>query len=216
MIAVMIWLLAIAALALGWMRFGAGYPPPRHRLARLAPRDAAFVESAAEAMFPSGGAIPLSGIDADLPGFVDRYLDVLHPGKRTLIRLLLLLFEQATLVFPAPGTGGFRRFSRLTPAQREAVLEAWSSSDIFLRRIVFSALRAVLTMGYLGHPVVLRHLHLAPFEFETPVVEADLLYPRIGASPASIVFSAADLTQPSDGSPLPIDGPIHPSYRGDA
>ena len=72
--------------------------------------------------------------------------------------------------------------------------------------------RAILCMGYLAHPRVLRQLRLAPRAFETPVCEADLLYPPIGRGPEAIRYSSADLTPPSDGTPLSVEGPLHPRY----
>jgi hypothetical protein len=93
-----------------------------------------------------------------------------------------------------------------------AVLAGWSGSRFFLRRLAFTALRAVLTMGYLGHPRAMRAVNLAPFQIQTPICEADLLYPRIGAHPDSLRRTRADLTAPSDGTPLPLDGPLHPDY----
>jgi hypothetical protein len=55
-------------------------------------------------------------------------------------------------------------------------------------------------------------VNLAPYDLATPVCEADLLYPRIGAHPDSIRLTRADLTPPSDGTPLRLDGPLHSDY----
>jgi hypothetical protein len=121
--------------------------------------------------------------------------------------------EHATLFFPAPGRGGRRRFSSLSLAQREAVLEGWRSSRLFPRRLVFASLRAILTMGYFAHPAVLRQLGLAPYEIRSPICEADLFVPRIGASRATLRLTRADLTPPSDGKAIPLDAPLHPAYR---
>lgn len=206
----------LLALVVGYSvwRLFLGYPQPRASYRLLATREVAFLDAAAEATFPTGGAIPLSGRDADLPSYVDAFLESLPKHVRLQVRAMFLLFEQATILFPAPGLGGRRRFSALSPEQRVAVLAGWSQSRLFLRRLAFAALRAVLTMGYLGHPVAMRSLRLAPYDFPSPVCEADLLYPRIGAHPDTISFSKADLCV-SDGTPLDIDGPVHPDYAGD-
>jgi hypothetical protein len=208
------WLLLIVFVAWAFRRLLLGYPRPRavHRV--LAPRDAAFLDAAAEATFPPGGAIPLSGLEADLPGYTDRFLDPLPGHLRLQVRAMFALFEQSTIFFPASGTGGFRRFSSLTPEQRVEALRGWSRSRFFPRRLAFTALRAVLTMGYLGHPVAMRSVRLAPLDFPSPVCEADLLYPRIGAHPDTIVYGEADLWR-SDGTPLDPHGPVHPDYAGD-
>ena len=194
-------------------RLFAGYPPWPQPLQLLSSREAVFLDSAAEAMFPAGGAIPLSGREADLPTFADRFLQSLHPRVRVQIRLLLMLFEQVTFFLPAPGRGGHRRFSGLDLEQRVAVLRDWSESRSFLRGLVFTALRAVLTMGYLGHPVALRYLNLAPLHIVSPVLEPDLLYPPIGMPRESNLRTRADLTAPSDGEPLDPYGRLHPDYR---
>ncbi len=206
-------LLALFAAYAVWRLF-LGYPKPRtsHRL--LARREAAFLDAAAEATFPPGGAIPLSGRDADLPGYAEGFLLSLPGRLRLQVRAMFMLFVQATIFFPARGPGGRRRFSALSPAQRIEALESWSQSRFFPRRLAFTALRAVLTMGYLGHPVAMRSVGLAPYDFASPVCEADLLYPRIGAHPDTIRLTEADLWK-SDGTPLDLDGPIHPDYAGD-
>ncbi|MCG8590761.1 MAG: gluconate 2-dehydrogenase subunit 3 family protein [Proteobacteria bacterium] len=205
------WTLVLGTAALFWWRVVAGYPK-RPQWLYLKPSDAAFLESVAEVMYPAGGAIPVAGTDADLPGYVDRYFEALPRGLRTQMRLLFRLVEHATLLWPAPGPGGRRRFTELSVDQRAAVLAEWNDSPRYLRQLVFAALRAILTMGYLGHPAVLRHLGLAPLDIEPPVLEADLLYPRIGEHPSTIPWTRGELTPPSDGTPVDLEGALHPSY----
>jgi hypothetical protein len=189
-----------------------GYSVSGRKFKVLAPREVAFLTSTAEVMFPADGAIPVSGLEADLPGYADRFLGSIPLDVRWQIRALFMLFEHGTLLFPGPGWTGMRRFSSLTLDQRELVLQGWSQSPKFIRQISFTALRAVLTMGYLGHPAVMRHLRVAPYAIDSPVCEADLLYPAIGAHPDLIPHSERDLSPPSDGTPLDIDGPLHPDY----
>ena len=97
----------------------------------------------------------------------------------------------------------FQRFWRASPVGKGKGLSRTS-------------LRALITMGYFAHPPLLRQLRLAPLAVETPVCEADLLYPPIGAAPSDIVHTTDDLTPPSDGTPIDIDGPLHPRYSGGA
>jgi hypothetical protein len=196
-----------------FVRVLAGYPQARARFSNLGRGEVAFLDAAAETMFPDGGAIPLSGREADLPGYLDDYFVGLPSHLCLQIRALFLLFEHATLVFPAPGSGGRRRFSSLSNEQRGAVFEGWQSSRLFLRRLPFSALRAVLTMGYLGHPAAMRHLKVAPLWIDTPVCEADLLYPPVGESREAIALGPEDITPPSTGVPLDFEGPLHPDYQ---
>jgi hypothetical protein len=209
------WLRLALALALAYAiwRTCLGYPRPRRKHRALLRSEVAFLAAAAEAAFPPGGDIPPSGLDADVPGYTDRLLAATHPRMRWLMHLLFFLVEHATLFFPAPGRGGRRRFSALSAEQRAAALEGWRTSRLFARRLVFASLRAVLAMGYFSHPPVLRQLGLAPYAIVTPVCEADLWYPRVGAPRASIALTPADLTPPSDGTPIPLDAPLHPDYR---
>lgn len=206
------WIILIAAFGYAVVRIFFGYGRPAERLEILAAREAGFLDAAAEATFPGGGAIPLAGRDAGLPRYIDRWLAALPRRQQLLIRALLFLMEHGPLVFSAPGRGGLRRFSSLRLDQRESVLRSWAESSLFARRLVFISLRAILTMGYLGHPTAMRHLRLAPYDFKSPIVKADLLYPPIGLPRESNRLSTDDLTAPSDGIPLDLAGPVHPDY----
>lgn len=208
----LLWLILAFVIAYGTWRLFLGYPRPRESYRLLAAREVAFLDSAVAAVFPPGGAIPLAGADAGISRYADGFLASLPPHLRLQVRAMLMLFEQATIFFPAPGPRGWRRFSALSPDQQVAVLTGWSGSRLFLRRIAFTALRAVLTMGYLAHPSAMRAVNLAPFAVDSPVCEADLLYPSIGAHPDEIALTSADLTAPSDGTPLRLDGPLHPDF----
>lgn len=179
-----------------------GYPKPNRGYQVLAPRDAAFLDAAAEVFFPAHAGMPLSGLEADLPGYADDYLAQLPVQKRRLILALFSLFEQGPLIWPARGVGAFRRFSSLNLEQRVRVMHGWAESRLFLRRTAFSALKAVLILGYLGRPESLASLGFSPWSFQSPVLEADLLYPPIGESREKVAYTRADLTEPSPGIPL--------------
>ena len=209
------WFILTIALGYGWARLFAGYPRPEAGIQVLAAREVAFLDAAAQATFPPGGAIPASGREAGIPAYTDRWLQALQPRMRLLIRLLFCLMEQATLFFPAPRPRGFRRFSSLSLEQRATALESWRTSRLYPRRLVFESLRAILTMGFFSHPPVLRQLGLAPLDIETPVCEADLLYPPIGRDPEAIVFTASDLGPRTEAEPLGSGTPLHPRYAGD-
>jgi hypothetical protein len=204
----------IVALVLGFTisRVAFGYPVPLRRYQAFGRGEIAFISSTAEAMFPEGGAIPSSGLDADLPRYLERFMLASNSKTRLLIHLLIFLVEHATLIFPAPGRRGMRRFYSLDTDQRMASHDGWEKSSLFSRRHVFTTLRALWTMGYFAHPRVLRRLRLAPLAIDSPICEADLLYPQIGEHPNSIRATDADLTPPSQGEPLEIHGPLHPTY----
>jgi hypothetical protein len=205
--------LAIALIAALVGRVFAGYRPAPAGAQALSGRELALVDAVADALFPPGGAIPESGRDAGVSAYLDRLVAASQPRQRVLMRLLFFLFEHATLAFPAPGgPRGLRRFSSLDLPQREAVLEAWRTSGLFVRRLCFTSLRALCTLGYFASPAVLRELRLAPFAIATPVCDADLWYPPVGASRGSIRLGRADLTPPASGVPLALDAPLAPDY----
>jgi hypothetical protein len=209
-------LIALALVAWAVLRFAAGYGPRDPALNQLSAREYALVCAAADAAFPAGGAIPLSGTQAGIPAHVDRYLAALPPRNRLLIRLLFVLIEHATLIFKAPGWDGWRRFSALSLEQRMAVLEGWARSKFQPRRLVFQGLRAVLTMGYFARPAVLRAMGLAPLAIETPVVDADLLYPPIGQPKSAIRFGVADRDRAVPRAPLDPHGHLQPGFEAPA
>jgi len=206
------------SLGLGWRVF-AGYPRPAAPVKGLSRREAALVAAAAEALFPRGGAVPPSGLDAGVPAWCGRWLEALPAGTRLLVRCLFALVEHATLLFPAPGWDGFRRFSAQGPERRGQVLEGWRTSRWFLRRLVFTSLRAIVTQGYFADAAVLRALRLAPLAIVPPVTAADALYPPIGQPRSRVRFRAdqvevrGPLDRPPAGAPLDLASPLHPDYR---
>lgn len=202
----------LVAIAFG-RRLAAGYPEAPPGLAVLHRGEVAFVEAAAEVLFPDGAGLPVVGRDARLSLYVDRHLGVLPPTQRRQIRALFLLFEHLPLVLRAKAPGGRDRFSSQPTASRAELLTRVAEHPDLRVRLLFTALRAVLALGYLGHPANLHALALAPFAIEPAVSEAELLFPRIGALPMSIVQNAADRTDPRALPPLDPRGPRHGAYE---
>jgi len=115
-------------------------------------------------------------------------------------------------VLPGDEPGGHARFSSLTAASRVSVLQRLAHHPSSLFRLLFTALRAVFVLGYLGHPANLHGLGLSPFEIEAAVSDAELLFPRIGALPSSISFEIGDRTDPNSQAPLEPHGKRHRAY----
>lgn len=201
-------LVALLAARRVWL----GYPVPAVPGRVLARRELGLLTAAADAVFPPGGAITASGSDADVAERTDIWIAEVAPLMRSLMRLLFFLVEHATLFFPAPGRGGFRRFSSLDAEQREAVLRGWAESSLPPRRLVFQSLRAVLSMSYLADPSVLRELGLAPRDVEPRYCEADLLFPPIGHGPDAIRIEPDDLREVEGPATLASDAPLDPRY----
>ncbi|MBW2267791.1 MAG: hypothetical protein JRH16_04375 [Deltaproteobacteria bacterium] len=193
-------------------RVWVGYPPPPAHVRVLGRREFGFLTAAADTVFPPGGAISASGSDAEVAERTDVWIGEVAPFLRVLMRLLFFLVEHATLFFPAPGRRGFRRFSSLDAAQREAVMSGWAESSLGPRRLVFESLRAVLTMSYLSDPAVLRELGVAPRDIEPGYCEADLLFPPIGHGPDAIRIEPEDLRDVEAPATLACDAPLDPRY----
>ena len=203
------WITCAALVGLAGRRLLGRYPAPARPPQALARRELATLEATSNVLFPPGGAIAPSGAEASVAAYVDRLVAASQPRQRLLIRALLFLVEHGTVFFPAPGGWrGLRRFSSLDGEQQVAVIDDWQHSGWFLRRLVFTSLRALCTLGYFADPAVLRALRLAPYAIDSPIIEADLLYPRIGAHPSSIAYTAADLSPTEAAPPLDLDGAL--------
>jgi hypothetical protein len=157
-------LVALAAATLIARALFGGYPPPRlPRGALLGRKEQAIIAAAADALFPPGGPIPVSGTEAGLVAYMDAYLSGLPAAPRFLVRLLFHSVEHAPWIFGPRRV----RFTHLAPAERIAALGAMAESPLYLRRVSFLSMRTVMTMGYLACPAVAARMgmvaDLAPF-----------------------------------------------------
>jgi hypothetical protein len=159
--------LAAAALllALAVRGLALGYPPPRLPTTRvLSAKEQAIVAACADALFPPGGPIPLSGTEAGVVEYMERYVARAPRATRALIRLLFHAVEHGPWLF-GPRRA---RFTRLAPEERRAALDRMARSPIYFRRVTFLSLRTMLSMGYLANAEVSRSIGItcceAPFE----------------------------------------------------
>lgn len=141
-----------------------GYPNKVIEGEMLGAKEQAIVAACADAFFPPGGPIPISGTAAGLVAYFDEYVARLPKGQALLVRLLLFFIEHAPWIFGPSRT----RFSSLGIDARVAVLQRMHESPIYFRRIAFLSMRTILTMGYLAHPEVMRAMRMkhdaTPFE----------------------------------------------------
>jgi hypothetical protein len=135
-----------------------GYPRAALPGAMLSRKEQAIVAVCADALFPPGGPIPISGTEAGLVRYMDQYLRRLPPFPRLLGRLLFHSVEHGPWVFGPR----MARFTRLRPEERIAMLGEMAQSRLYFRRISFLSMRTMMTMGYLAHPDVARALHIVP------------------------------------------------------
>ncbi|NUP07131.1 MAG: hypothetical protein HOW73_13835 [Polyangiaceae bacterium] len=158
----------LAGLAAGGAALGrglfAGYPDRRVAHGLLSGKEEAVVAACADTFFPSGGPIPISGTQAGLVEYFEKYFARLPEGQRILVRLLVWFIEHGPWVFGPRRV----RFTDLAERDRLAVLESMRTSPIYFRRVAFLSMRTMLTMGYLAHPDVARAMRMSantsPFE----------------------------------------------------
>jgi hypothetical protein len=152
---------ASAALARGLFY---GYPERSIDGRAIGAKEQAIIAACADAFFPPGGPIPISGTAAGLVGYFDEYVARLPKSQALLVHLLVWFIEHAPWVFGPKRV----RFSSLGLDARIAVLQRMHESPIYFRRIAFLSMRTILTMGYLAHPEVMRAMRMvhdpSPFE----------------------------------------------------
>lgn len=133
-----------------------GYPQKLLADSVLSAKEQAIVSACADALFPRGGALPLSGTEAGVLPFFDSMLRQLPRQNRLLIRALLQLLEHGPWIFDQRS-----RLTRQSAKARVETLRAWSQSRFYLLRTAFIGIRALLTMAYLeNYEVACRVGHL--------------------------------------------------------
>jgi len=133
------------------------YPPPAAANSNLNGREQALVSAVADAFFPPNGPIPLSGCEAGLLEYFDKYLARFSRPQRLLVRLLLAFTELGPLLFGPRRS----RFTQLSHGEQLRFLDTAFISRIYFRRVAFISLRAVMTMGYLANDEVAKHMGMA-------------------------------------------------------
>jgi hypothetical protein len=159
------WLVPVVLVALLVRGIFFGYPPPSYPEAKLLrPKEQAIVAACADALFPPGGPIPVSGTEAGLVAYLDAYIAAMPPTPRLLGRLLFQSIEHSPWIFGPRRV----RFTRLRPEERTFVLKEMYESRLYFRRVSALSMRAMMTMAYLSHPKVAEAMgmraDLAPFE----------------------------------------------------
>jgi hypothetical protein len=156
-----------------------GYPEgltTRH----LSRKEQAILAAAADALFPPGGPIPLSGTEAGAIPYLDAYVGRVDAAQRALMRLLFQAVEHGPWLFGPR----LARFTRLGAAERIVFLRLLAKSDRYFLRVIFLSLRVMLTMAYLANEEVARRMgivsSLAPFAPSPGVASASS--PARGAS----------------------------------
>jgi len=148
-------LLGGAVLAAGGIGIGLQSTAPTplpETLQALSPRAYQILVALADTVCPgNGGSLPAAS-EIGVPSSVDTYVATLSPIAQRQIEQALGLLES-----PLAGLfleGRIRPFTRLDPAQREAVLEGWRAHRLELLRSAYVALRNLVVTAYYVHPIV--------------------------------------------------------------
>jgi hypothetical protein len=127
---------------------------PRRDLRLLTLEEHAVLAAVAARMAPGGGAPPAwpSAEAVDCAGKIDALLATVHPDVGSDFRRLLRLFESSllgTFVAASP-----RPFTRATPAEQDARIEAWRRSRLTVLRSGYQALKRLTHAAYYSSPEV--------------------------------------------------------------
>lgn len=101
------------------------------------------------ALFPPGNPFDIDGEQADVAGYLDRYLMRLPSAEQKILRALIWLYDQGTVM-----GGSFRSIRMMSAADAQAYVRGWETSRFGWRRDLAMSLRSVFGFGYFAHPKV--------------------------------------------------------------
>jgi hypothetical protein len=120
----------------------------------LTRREARIVAALAETMFPEGGRL-VGAREAKVVEAVDAFMAEVGPIERGMMHAMFALFE-VSIGIPFLGSrGGARRFTKADLDQRRHFISRWETSDLYLKRLGFQALRSTFLIAYLHSGEVL-------------------------------------------------------------
>jgi hypothetical protein len=132
-------------------RVQAGYCLP---VSFAANRAKASIAAACEAMFPKNTIGAPDYTDSDLIARTWSYIGMLPSTQRTLITLLFMFLE----LFAPMLAGKLGRYSRLDLEARCEVIRRFRGSSLYLLKLMGDSVKGILTMIYMAHPSVVRHI----------------------------------------------------------
>jgi len=138
--------LAASLTAVGRLRT---LPAAAAELAALGPRffsdyETEILTQIVERMVDTGDPAAPAVRDTRAVATIDALVATLDPAVSGQLPLALRLFEWGPLLFDFT----LSRFTRMTPAEQDASLEAWMTSRLEIRRIAFMGLRNLALLGY--------------------------------------------------------------------
>jgi len=144
---------------------------PRRELRLLSLEEHAVLSAACARLVPGGGADPTwpTAETVDCAGKIDALLATVHPDAGNDFRRLLRVFESGflgTFIAASP-----RPFTRATPADQDARLEAWRRSRFTMLRSGYQAMKRLAHATYYSSPEVFARIGY-PGPPEVPKVPA--------------------------------------------
>lgn len=137
---------------------------PRVALAALDPTSFSILAAAADRICLGGDGLPTPW-ELQVPEAIDAYLTTVHPGVLAELTQALAFLEN-----PLPALfleGRVQTFTAASPHGQDAVLRAFSTSRIGLRRTVYKALVALVTSTYWADARVMGFTGYQPLRFGT-------------------------------------------------
>lgn len=127
------------------------------KLEDLTAQEKEILVLAADATFPKGGAMNMSGTEAGVPEHFENYFRRLPPDKQKLIHLMLHFVEAIPLIFGPKHT----LFTLMDEKNREKSLD-FADKSLYFHRIALQSLRILLTMGYMANADVQKAVGCVP------------------------------------------------------
>jgi hypothetical protein len=122
---------------------------PSRPLRVLSPVEFSVLAAFAERVAPGGRGFPPAS-QLGVAEKLDDYLFFKPDGVRKEVRQALHLVENAVAGFVLDGRP--RTFTASTPAEQDAILEAWRHSRLHVRRTVYAALHGLCAATYYATP----------------------------------------------------------------
>jgi hypothetical protein len=108
----------------------------------------------AEALFPENDYGAPDWRATDMVARAEAWWQAMPPAARQMVVAMFAAIEVGGPVL-APG---FRRFSRLPPEERRALVSRWRSSSLMPLRFLGDAVKSSMTMIYLSHPLAMAYI----------------------------------------------------------
>ncbi len=112
------------------------------------------IRAASEALFPKNAIGAPDFLEAEVEQRTWAYLELLPTTQRNLITMLFLFVE----LFAPMIALKLGRYSKLSLEARCEVVRRFRASNNYLVKLIGDSVKAVLTMIYMAHPSVVRHI----------------------------------------------------------